>query len=132
MITVDNAQDLGKAINEGQEEITIEGNLKDKVIKIKATGKVAWAVAFGAIAVAVVALLAMKNPGAAPTRARFVVYGAVVTSTASAAVVFLGLSTTIAAVSICLGAKNKKVLAMLYNDYTIVETTSRYVKISKK
>lgn len=130
MRTVDNAQDLGKAINEGQEEITIEGNLANKVIKIKATGKVAWAVAFGAIAVAVVAILAM--PAAAPTGAGFEADGAVVASTASAAVAVLGLSTTIAAVSICLGAKNKEVLDKLYNDYNIVEKNSRYIKISKK
>lgn len=59
MITVDNAQDLGKALNEGQDTITIKGDFKDKVIKIKGTGKVAWAIAIGAIGVAVIAILKM-------------------------------------------------------------------------
>lgn len=130
MRNVDNAQDLGKAINEGQDEITITGDLKEKVIKIKAKGKVAWAIAFGAIGVAVLAIMAM--PAAAPTGMGFVVDGALVASTAGAAVGILGLSTTIAAVSICLGAKDKKVLDMLYKNYKIVEKNSRYIKISKK
>lgn len=130
MTTVDNAQELGKAIKNGQDEITIEGSLKDQIIKIKATGKVAWVVALGAIGVAVVAIMTM--PAAAPTGAGFIADGAIVASTASAAVAVLGLTTTIAAVSICLGAKNKRVLETLYNDYKIVEKTSRYIKISKK
>lgn len=130
MTTVDNAQELGKAIKNGQDEITIEGSLKDQIIKIKATGKVAWVVALGVIGVAVVAIMTM--PAAAPTGAGFIADGAIVASTASAAVAVLGLTTTIAAVSICLGAKNKRVLETLYNDYKIVEKTSRYIKISKK
>lgn len=58
--------------------------------------------------------------------------GAIVASTAGAAVSILGLSTTIAAVSICLSVKNKNVLESLYKDYKIVEKNSRYIKISKK
>lgn len=130
MRNVDNAQDLGKAINEGQDEITITGDLKEKVIKIKATGKVAWVIAFGAIGVAVVAIMAM--PATAPTVYGYVLDSAVVASTAGTAVTVLGWSTTIAAVSVCLGAKNKKVLDMLYKNYKIVEKNSRYIKISKK
>lgn len=130
MRNVDNAQDLGKAINEGEDEIIITGDLKEKVIKIKATGKVAWAIAFGAIVVAVTAIMAM--PAAAPTGVGFVFDGALVASTAGAAVGVLGLSTTIAAVSICLGAKDKKVLTMLHKDYKIIEKNSHYIKISKK
>ena len=130
MTTVDNAQDLGKAINEGHGQIIIEGDLKNKVITIKATGKVAWAIAFGAIGVAVLAILAM--PATAPTGAGFVFDGAVVAGTAGTAVSILGLSATTAAISICLGAKNKRVLEMLYKDYKIVEKNSHYIKISKK
>lgn len=117
MITVDNAQDLGKALNEGQDTITIKGDFKDKVIKIKGTGKVSWAIAIGAISVAVIAILKMPVAavggsvgGPVGTGVVCAVDGAIVASTAGAAVSILGLSTTIAAVSICLSVKNKNVL----------------------
>lgn len=139
MITVDNAQDLGKALNEGQDTITIKGDFKDKVIKIKGTGKVSWAIAIGAIGVAVIAILKMPvatvgGSVGGPVGAGVVcaVDGAIVASTAGAAVSILGLSTTIAAVSICLSVKNKNVLESLYKDYKIVEKNLRYIKISKK
>lgn len=64
-MAIDNEKDLGKALKEKQETIEIEGNLKDKVLKIKATGKVAWAIAIGAIAIAV-ALIISSGGTAAP------------------------------------------------------------------
>ena len=58
-VSVRTEKELGQALKEEKDTIEIEGDLKEKVIKIKATGKVAWAVALGAIAVAVVATLAI-------------------------------------------------------------------------
>lgn len=46
-------KELGKALKEKQDRIEIEGDLVNKVFKIKITGKVAWGVCIGAIAVAV-------------------------------------------------------------------------------
>ena len=46
-------KELGKAIKEKQDEIIVEGDLKNKVIRIKATGKVAWAVCAISLAVAI-------------------------------------------------------------------------------
>ncbi|BCD46571.1 hypothetical protein NHP194003_07240 [Helicobacter suis] len=57
---------LARAVEEGRDTIEIEEDLATKTIKIKATGKVAWAVAIGAIGVALAALLASGGV-AAPT-----------------------------------------------------------------
>ncbi|WP_332405986.1 hypothetical protein, partial [Vibrio metschnikovii] len=43
-MTISNEADLGEALKREQDTIEIEGDLKNKVLKIKATGKVAWAV----------------------------------------------------------------------------------------
>ena len=56
-------KELGEALKEEKDTIEIEGDLRRKVIKIKATGKVAWVVAIGAIGVAVVATLAIVPTG---------------------------------------------------------------------
>lgn len=41
-------RELADAINSGADEIEIEGYLRAMVFKIKAKGKVAWLIAFGA------------------------------------------------------------------------------------
>ena len=64
MSTVTSAAELGRKVNNGENEITIEGVLGKKIIRIKATGKVAWAIAFGAIGVALV--IAIRGVGAGP------------------------------------------------------------------
>ncbi len=56
-------KELGKALNEDKDTIEIEGNLAAKVIRIKATGKVSWAVAIGAIAVAILAIVLIPTSG---------------------------------------------------------------------
>lgn len=64
MKTVKTAEELGKAIKDGEDTIEIEGDLAKKTIKLRATGKVAWAVALGAIGIAVVAaILAIPSGG---------------------------------------------------------------------
>ncbi|MBD8680343.1 hypothetical protein [Pseudomonas sp. CFBP 13719] len=45
-------RELADAINSGADEIEIEGDLCAKVVKIKAKGKVAWLIAFGALSIA--------------------------------------------------------------------------------
>ena len=44
--------ELGEALKNNEETIEIEGDLANKAFKIRATGKVAWAVAIGAIGIA--------------------------------------------------------------------------------
>uniref|UniRef100_UPI003F583790 hypothetical protein n=1 Tax=Vibrio cholerae TaxID=666 RepID=UPI003F583790 len=62
-MTISNEADLGEALKREQDTIEIEGDLKNKVLKIKATGKVAWAVAIGAIGIAVAVLIASGVQG---------------------------------------------------------------------
>lgn len=51
--TVSTAKELGTAISNNENQIIIEGRLGDAVITINAVGPVAWAVAIGAVGVAV-------------------------------------------------------------------------------
>lgn len=56
-MAITDEKELGKALQDGIDSIEIEGNLKDKVLRIKASGKVAWVIALGAIAIAVIVAL---------------------------------------------------------------------------
>lgn len=56
-MAITDEKELRQALQAGTDSIEIEGNLKDKVVRIKASGKVAWVIALGAIAVAVIVAL---------------------------------------------------------------------------
>jgi len=58
MANVKTAKELGKAIKKGEDIIEIEGDLVKKVVRIRATGKIAWAIAISAIGVVVYSILA--------------------------------------------------------------------------
>ena len=95
-VSVNDSKGLGKALKDNEGEIIIEGDLKNKVLRIKATGKVAWAVAIGAIGVAVVSAIAAPATGGTSGIASFLV--------APAAVSVLGGATTTAAIGIAVTA----------------------------
>lgn len=78
-MAITDEKELSKALQDGIDSIEIEGNLKDKVLRIKASGKVAWVIALGAIAIAVIVALSntlanigeankvlMESPDSAP------------------------------------------------------------------
>ncbi|TSA84719.1 hypothetical protein FNE76_03885 [Helicobacter mehlei] len=90
---VSNEAELAEAIQSGVSTIEIEGGLKNKVIKIKATGAAAWAVAITAIVVAVTATIA--SGGLVAPASLFTVAGAVG---------ILGTAPTISAVTIAVVA----------------------------
>src|SRR5574344_1180697 len=54
---VSNEKELGQAVKNNTDTIEIEGDLARKVIRIKATGKVAWGVAIAGLAVGVTAAI---------------------------------------------------------------------------
>lgn len=62
-MNVSNEKELGKALKNNEDTIVVEGNLAKKVFRIKATGKVAWAVAIGGIGVAITAAIATVATG---------------------------------------------------------------------
>lgn len=107
MARVKTEKELAKAIDSGEDTIEIEGDLAKKTIKIRATGKAAWIIAFGAISVALVALLAA--PETAGTSV--VVSG----FSAAGAVGILGLGTTTSAIAIAVASGGVAVLTKMRN-----------------
>ena len=127
MSTVTSAAELGRSVNNGENEIIIEGDLSIKIIRIKATGKVAWLIAFGAIGVALV--VAVGGTGAGPAAPAF---EAIAATSAAGAVAVLGLPATVAALSMAFAVKNKNVLNALREDYIIMSKSDSRVVLKRK
>ncbi len=131
MSTVSNAMELGQAIEREDNTIVIEGDLRKKVVRIKATGKVAWLVAGGAIAVAIVAILAM--PAATATGPfGLVAEGVALGAGGAGAVGVLGIPATVAAISIGVGAKSKKAINKLRDDYDMKDSGNKLILTRKR
>lgn len=125
------SEEFAKAVKNNEEVIIIEGDLKNHVLRIKATGKVAWGVCFGALAVAIVALLA--SPGAAvvtggPGGAALVAGGV---AAAGVAATTLGSAAT-TAIAIGVAAGGAGILNRLRDKYKIVEKNDKYMKLQRK
>ena len=93
---VSTEQELGNAVKGNAESIEITGDLRKKVLRIKATGKVAWAVAIGAIAISIVGILVSPASGGASAAAGF--------AAAPAAVAALGAPVAFSAIAIAIAA----------------------------
>ena len=89
-------KDLGEALKNDIDTIEIEGDLAKKVFKIKATGKVAWGVCIGCVAVAVTLVVVTIGSGGMATP----VTGPTAAITLSAAAATWGLPTAITATGI--------------------------------
>lgn len=113
MSKVKTEKELAKAVKNNEIEITVEGDLAKKVVRIKAVGDVAWLVAAGAIAVAITSVLT------APTTAGI---SAAVGAPAMAATVATlgGVSVTTAAVAIAVAGGGEACLNKL-REYDIVK-----------
>lgn len=120
---INSSKELGKKLKSDPEEIKVEVDLGKKIVKIKATGKVSWAIAIGAIGVAVTAFIA------APATAG--VSSVVAMTTAPAAVSILGISTTTAAISTAVAGGGTLVLNKL-RKYDLVETNASYMVFRRK
>lgn len=96
MSVIIDEKELGKALKSEQDTIEIEGDLAKKIIRIRATGKVAWAVAIGAIGIAVTSILLAPSTGGASTTVNLFA--------APIAVGILGGAATISAITIAVGA----------------------------
>jgi len=102
--TVSTAAALGAALKEEQDEIEIEGDLVRRIIRIKATGNVAWAVAIGAIAVAVVALLAAPATGGTSVPAGMAALAPAAVALEGGAIALEGMVVATCAVAIAIAA----------------------------
>lgn len=93
-------KELGEALKAGEDEIEIEGDLAQRTIRIRATGKLAWAVAFGALGIAAVAVYATIGSAGTSTS----VTGSMAFISGSAAAGILGVTTAATALSIAIAA----------------------------
>lgn len=119
-MTISNEDDLGEALKKEQDTIEIEGDLIKKVLKIKATGSVAWAIAIGAIGVAVAVVISTGGTGAPVSG--FVGVGAVTV---------LGWSTAVSAVSIAVAAGGVSALNKLRR-YKVVEESGNKLILKRR
>lgn len=118
-MSITTEKELAEALNNGQDTIEITGDLRNQVLKIKATGHTSWMVAAGAIGVAVAIVITSGGVGA-PASA---VVGA-------GAVSILGLSTATAAVAIAVAGGSISVLNKL-RDYEIVKNGKNKLILKK-
>ena len=116
------AKELGKALKNNEDEIIIEADLEKKIVKIKTRGNVTWAVAIGAIGVAVASIVLAPATGGTSSAAGLVA--------APAAVSVLGASTTTAAISIAVAAGGVESLNKL-RTYKIIKKNGKTM-ITKK
>ena len=124
---VKNEEDLGKALKNGDRTIEIEGDLAKKVVKIKATGDVAWGVCIAATAVCVIAVVTTVSSGGAAGPAAL----AAVTATAGPAVAIWGVSVTVSAVLIAVAGGGVTVLNKL-KSYDMKKISDKKVILKRK
>lgn len=117
---ISNEQELGNALKSDQDTIVIEGDLKKKVIIIRGKGKVAWAIAFGAIGIAVTIII---SSGGSLTPAGITI--------GTGAIAVLGYSTAVAAVAIAVAAGGTSALNKLRN-YREVSRTANNIVLKRK
>ncbi len=123
MAKVKTKEELAKAVKNNEDEIIIEGDLKNKVIRIKAVGSVAWGVAAIALGVAITAIL--TSPGTMG------ISSALSLPAAAAAIPALGgVSVTTAAIGIAVAGGGIACLNKL-REYKIVEKSDDRVVLKK-
>jgi hypothetical protein len=122
MAKISTEEELARALRNEENTIEVTGDLKSKVVIIRATGDVAWAVAVGAIAVVVVAALTALATGGTSSVGFLV---------APAAFGILGGATTLSAISIAIAAGGVAALNKL-RDYREVERSDTSIKLVRK
>lgn len=108
-------KELAEAIKKNEDEIEIEGDLKEMVIKIKAKGTVTWAVCIGAIAIIVTGILMSSKDSDAD--AIFALTGTTIAG-------ILGISTIVSCVGMAVEGGGVSVLNEL-REYTIEQRDDR-------
>ena len=125
---IDNGKDLGKALKTNQDEIEITADLRNHVIRIKAKDKIAWAIAIGAIGVAVAAAISTAASGgiSSPVAVPAGLIGG------GAAVGILGSATTATAISIGVAGGGVDVLNLLRDKYNMNKLPNGNYLLKKK
>ena len=128
MARVRTEKEFGEAIKNGEPTIEIEGDLANKTIRLRATGTVAWAIAFAAIGIsASAAIIAVKSRDPKTTT----ISGAVAFAAAPVAVGTLGASVSTTALAIAVAAGGVGALSKV-RSYEEVERTDGRLILRKK
>lgn len=128
---VKTSKEMGEAMKENKNTIIVEGDLAKKVIRIKATGTIAWVVAFGSIGIAVFAIISAPAATAVTAPAGGAISftgGAVATGAAG---VILGPA-AITAVTIAVAAGGVGVLTTLRDKYSMKKINNKKIILTKK
>lgn len=131
-VTTSDEKELARAVKNKVDLIIVEFDLAKKVLRIKATGKVAWAIAIAAIAAVVAAIIA--SGGLALVPGAVVLTPAIwapVAVLAAPAVGILGFPTTLAAISIAIAAGGVGALNKL-RKYKVVERGEDWLVLRRK
>lgn len=129
MADVDDANGLAAAVKRGESSIEVVGDLAKKIIKIKATGPVAWAIASATIVIAGTAAFATLKAGKSPP---VIAVGAVASFIpAAGAVSILGPSTALAAISLVIAAGGIGPLSAIRSQYEIADQSEGRVLLRK-
>lgn len=124
-MAIRNEEDLAEEIKNEKDTIEIEGDLANKIIKIRATGNVAWAIAVGAIGITAGAAYVTLTPSPDPVTKGFVPATGI--AAGGAAIAILGVSTTTAAIALVRAAGSISVLNKLRSYKVLDQGTDRIV-----
>lgn len=124
-------KESSEAIKANTEEITVEADMANHIICVKATGIVSWAVCAASLAVAASLIAATPTVTAAATPAAGEACFLAGTVTSVAAVGVLGPS-AIPAIAIAVASGGVGALTAIRDKYTITEKTSKYIKLKRK
>lgn len=123
-------KEISEAVKNNVDEFLIEGDLSKKVIRIKATGKTAWGLCAGSLAVAIALIVVgtATTPAVPPAGMHFLAGGAVVS--AAAASVLGPAAVTAISIGVCAGGIGA--LNTLRDKYDIVEKGDNFLKLKRK
>ena len=124
-------RELAEATKIKKNYIEIEGDLAEKVIRIRAVGPIAWGVCAAALVVAIACYIATPAATVATTPVGGAAAVAAGTAATAAAAVTLGAATTTAVtIGVCAGGIGA--LNTLRDKYKIVEKSDKRVVLKRK
>ncbi len=122
-VKVKTEKELADAVKNEADTIEIEGDLRTRTLRIKATGKVAWGVCIAALAVSITAILATPHTAGSSNVLHLV--------TVPVAASILGGPVAISAMLIAVAGGGIGVLNKLRN-YKIVENSENTLILKRK
>jgi hypothetical protein len=131
MAAISTKDELKDAIKRGDSTIEIEGDLANRIVKIKATGGVAWAIAFGAIGIAVFVAISALPAALATGGTSTIPESALGLMAGGAAAATLGFNTTAAAVALAVMSGGVGILTSIRSSYKIIESSDGHVLLQK-